>query len=372
MIYIQDLTIKVFRGINELKLKNLAEINIITGINNSGKTSILEAIRLIENPLDIINAVRISRQRENLFPPLMGRGRLGSFDSFINMFGRDGNINRIVLSGNFNSITFDLKIEGTIEKRLLDIDEFKKNSKNRYGVVDQDIINGEIDCFVGIIGYTKNGKHTEENVLLSRYDKFISNNRNATINIEYLSPIDHIIKNTHINQLIKSGLKSEVIDVLRIFDPQIKGLEMIGEGFNIVPYIDHENLGLMPLSTYGDGLKKVLLLASSIVKAKNGILLIDEIETAIHVSALEEIFKWFVVACQKFQVQVFATTHSLEVIDAILKGVAVSYEKNNINAENDPLRVITLKKQNQKTLARSLPGKEALNSREEFDMELRQ
>ncbi len=44
----------------------------------------------------------------------------------------------------------------------------------------------------------------------------------------------------------------------------------------------------MPLSIYGDGLKKDLLLAASIILAKDGILLIDEIETAIHVSALEK------------------------------------------------------------------------------------
>lgn len=50
--------------------------------------------------------------------------------------------------------------------------------------------------------------------------------------------------------------------------------------------------------------------------------------------------------------------------------------KDNINNtdpswEIDPLRIITLKKQDQKTLTRVLSGEEALKSREEFDMELR-
>jgi AAA15 family ATPase/GTPase len=118
----------------------------------------------------------------------------------------------------------------------------------------------------------------------------------------------------------------------------------------------------MPISTYGDGLKKVLLLAVSIMRAKGGILLIDEIETAIHVSGLKDIFAWFAEACKRFKVQVFATTHSLEVIDAMLGCV-----KDN----DDPLRIITLKKQDQKTLSRTLTGEEALDSREKFDMELR-
>ena len=40
----------------------------------------------------------------------------------------------------------------------------------------------------------------------------------------------------------------------------------------------------MPLSTYGDGIKKVIALAGRIADAQNGILLIDEIETSIHTS----------------------------------------------------------------------------------------
>lgn len=71
---------------------------------------------------------------------------------------------------------------------------------------------------------------------------------------------------------------------------------------------------------------------------------------------------------QPAHVQVFAPTHSQEAIDAILN----SPENNNIlTYENDPLRIITLKKQTNKTFARILTGKEALKSRNEFDMELR-
>lgn len=49
-----------------------------------------------------------------------------------------------------------------------------------------------------------------------------------------------------------------------------------------VEYLRHKRLGDMPLSTYGDGIKKVLVLSNAIAAATNGILLIDEIETAIH------------------------------------------------------------------------------------------
>jgi AAA15 family ATPase/GTPase len=370
MNYISDLTIESFRGISDLQLKNLGGINIIVGSNNSGKTSILEALNLLKNPLDVVNAVRVFRMRE-FFLSFIETNELDHLDSFINIFNRNNKINRIGISGIMNNQSFTLNIEGVIEKRLFNIEEFKKDLRNRNIYINlADIADGETEFFIGVIKYTEDGKLEEKQVLLSRYDRLIPDKpKKEKVGIEYVSPIDHIVKSNHLNQLIKAGLKSEVIELLKVFDPQITGLEMVGVELGTIPYIEHSDLGLMPLSTYGDGLKKVLLLAASIIMAKDGILLIDEIETAIHVSALEKIFVWFVKACQKSNVQVFATTHSLEAIDALLK-----YVKNNnpLSAGDDPLRIITLKKQSQKTRARILSGKEALDSREEFDLELRQ
>ncbi|HEX3044886.1 MAG TPA: AAA family ATPase [Bacillota bacterium] len=107
------------------------------------------------------------------------------------------------------------------------------------------------------------------------------------------------------------------------------------------------------------------------VNAKGGILLIDELETAIHFSVLEKIFAWFVKSCREYKVQVFASTHSLEVMDALLESLKSNNDPPGPLLEADPFRIITLKKQEQKTFTRILTGKEALDSREKFDMELR-
>ena len=50
MAVINSINIETFRGISNLKLDNLAEINILTGDNNSGKTSILEILQSLEEP----------------------------------------------------------------------------------------------------------------------------------------------------------------------------------------------------------------------------------------------------------------------------------------------------------------------------------
>lgn len=187
--------------------------------------------------------------------------------------------------------------------------------------------------------------------------------------MEYITPIDHMIKNAP-NDVIKKGSKKELIELLSIFDKDINGLEMIEENKITVPYVEHKKLGLMPLATYGDGLKKVLLLGASIIKAESGILLIDEVETAIHIDALVDVFEWFIKACKKYKVQVFMTTHSIEVIDSILKS---QNNLNNIEFLRDSLRIITIKNSvdENKTKARNLNGLKAYESREDFGLELR-
>ncbi|QTA88180.1 AAA family ATPase [Desulfonema magnum] len=50
--HFETLTIKQFRGLQESELSQLGRINLLVGPNNSGKTSILEAISAYCHPLD--------------------------------------------------------------------------------------------------------------------------------------------------------------------------------------------------------------------------------------------------------------------------------------------------------------------------------
>jgi ABC-type branched-subunit amino acid transport system ATPase component len=53
-----------FRGIRDLHLENLGQVNLLVGINNSGKTSVLEGLSIYCHPLDLREWLRIARQRE--------------------------------------------------------------------------------------------------------------------------------------------------------------------------------------------------------------------------------------------------------------------------------------------------------------------
>jgi AAA15 family ATPase/GTPase len=69
---------------------------------------------------------------------------------------------------------------------------------------------------------------------------------------------------------------------------------------------------------------------------RGGVLLIDEVETAIHKDALGRVFRWLINACRAFNVQLFVTTHSLEAIDALLS--AVEGHEDDISAYRLPAK----------------------------------
>lgn len=70
--HIRQIDIEAYRGIHDLKLRNLNSINILTGNNNSGKTSVLELLSGLRDPYSILAWTgmilnRVSRGRKKMF-----------------------------------------------------------------------------------------------------------------------------------------------------------------------------------------------------------------------------------------------------------------------------------------------------------------
>ena len=137
-----------------------------------------------------------------------------------------------------------------------------------------------------------------------------------------VSPVAHRVEQLQIGQLSETILrrtKYNVVDLVRLIDPDVEDLEILSrQGVRPVLYVRHKRTGFTPLNVLGDGVRRIVAIALNLVAAQHGVLLIDEIETAIHKDALVRVFEWLVLACEHFDVQLFATTHSLEAVDAVL------------------------------------------------------
>lgn len=363
-IYIDSISIREFRGIKDLELSRLSHINIIAGDNNSGKTSILEAISLLKNPTDLYNLFKVSRMREEN----MIFSSMPFFDSFLNMLPQDTMHLGIETKGKIGNISLD--VYGEVKKILLDKNSFELRHQMRFG---NEMNETETIAFSGFLEYKINSIYNRIPIELNPYTRFgdVQKQRTVYANISYLSPAKHLSNNI-VSRIVRfDSYKELCVYLLQLFDSNIDDILYLKNDFTHRPIecIHHKKLGIMPLSTYGDGIKKVLALANGIASAKDGILMIDEIETSIHKKYYEDIFYFLFKACRQYNVQLFITTHNQEAIDAIL---AVQ-QYNGIVVEDDPVNVITFRndKKNNRTFSRILSGSEVVLNREKFDFEVR-
>ena len=199
----------------------------------------------------------------------------------------------------------------------------------------------------------------EENILLD--------NKNS-INIEYVTPIKHLCSDITNPIIHNKEYKDKCVKMLQFFDNEIEDILILKNTANYknIDFIKHQSLGIMPLNTFGNGIKQALTLAKAVIRSKDGMLLVDEVEISIHKNLFDKFFRFFVKACSEFNVQAFITTHSIEAIDGLL--ATQDYQKQ---VDKDDISVITIKKAAGQTHSRVLTGREAATNRETFGFEVR-
>ncbi|MXZ83929.1 MAG: ATP-binding protein [Synechococcus sp. SB0666_bin_14] len=121
------------------------------------------------------------------------------------------------------------------------------------------------------------------------------------------------------DMVLKEGLEAEIVSDMRLLEPDLDSIIFLtsaGPGSGIL--LGFRNGGRrFPISTYGDGMKKLLALRLSFVGAENGALLIDEIDAGLHWTVMEEMWKFVIEVASRLNVQVFATTHSDDCIQGL-------------------------------------------------------
>lgn len=364
MAMISKLAVEKFRGINNLKIDNLNQINLFVGDNNCGKTSIMEAVQLFRTSELMGNIYTIARQRESI--SWMNANSL--YENFICMFPHDGSDLEIGVSGVCNGEDVAFSIKGEENQILIDVKEMDKFFVREN--MDWLVAEQKTDEFSGTIFYKYGDFSKKEHMKINRLTGISGTpaSEKDGFKIIFVSPFEHLRGNV-ISQIVKSDdYKDICLKALQLFDADIEDMMIFRSDISNRPveYLKHRKLGNMPLSTFGDGIKKVLVLSNAIARAAGGILLIDEIETAIHKKYYDDIFKFVTKACKSFNVQLFITTHSLEAIDGIL--ATQDYEKQS---EEDNISVVTLKREFNNTYSRVLSGRKVAQNREAFGFEVR-
>lgn len=269
---IKDLKIENFKGFKSFEISDFKQVNLITGKNNSGKSSLLEAINILYKPTDAyyINSV----QNDNF-----------EKSSCISFFYKLNDINSIKISAN--------KGEQSLIITLTTINDIKQEPRFIFDYNDKN----------GHTNYPVDKRNSADRWQPHFSVKLI--NTNLIKISECASLYDDIQNNKYENQII--SILNETIN---------HNLKEIKMGLNNSLKVDVGYDQLIPFSALGDGMKALFKILLAMYTTKDGIILIDEVENGFHYSVLPNVWKVILKAAKEFNVQVFATTHSLECIKA--------------------------------------------------------
>lgn len=376
MIYIKSLDIKSFRGISLLQLNELSPINILTGDNNSGKTSVLEVLQTYSNPENFRIWGTVLRRNVNRVTPFsMYSYYEGIYDLFdVNKENKciEYTVEQEASETGMNVENIRLNAEITeeelTESEYEKIQGFSVASSKKDNLPDEivhSVNKMEIHVFI-------NGELKAEGYIFDGQRRIEDNKKTPILkskrNVVYISPSRHTEADIYLTDILKyPDLYEEMLEILKDYDEDIISINYDNDdkyrpSRGVYKILSKSYKEALPLNVYGDGMKKAILLMSAVLKAQNGILLLDEFETAIHTSAMDRTFRWILETCLKLNVQVFLTTHSKEAIDKVLK----CSEK-----VRDNISLYTLYKNEERNSVRHLSGKKAIEVQDEMGLELR-
>lgn len=366
MVYIKKLDVKSFRGITSLQLEKLSSINILTGDNNSGKTSVLELLKSYDHPTNLKLWGAISRRSSSM-------SSYSYYEGFYDLFdvnSEDKTIEYIVEKEDEISQTSEenIRVEAKITEEELPEEKYREIMGLTYDSAEPGQFHTVKKMKVQIV---INGEKKSEGCVYEGQSRGVSNNKlllsKPKGNIVYITASSHTDADVYLTDILKyPDLYEEMLEILKDYDKDIISINYDNDsrypGKGVYKILSKSYKEALPLNVYGDGMKKAILLMSAVLKAQNGILLLDEFETAIHTSAMDKTFRWILETCLRLNVQVFLTSHSKEAIDKVLK----CSEKVRSHTV-----LYTLYKEEEKIVVRRLSGEKAVEVQDEMGLELR-
>jgi predicted ATPase len=298
---LQKFRIRQFRAFENMDFDELKRFNVFGGENNAGKSTVLEALHLFFAQNDYYQLRELYRIRGKFATDM-------PFDWFYE------NLSPFEAEGFFGDFG---KAHVCIKKDSLSEDGM---DKNRY--VGSVILEGNWKNAVGEEDYQETTAHVyygKPEVL--EYAK-----------LRPLAPVAHTNTFSFQTQIpfaahernIDEKTHDDIIKFLRDHaDLSLSNIDLTRNGIYRFK-ATNEQPRAIDISSYGDGFQRLYHLALHFALAKGGILLIDEIENAIHHRRFEEFVVFLDQLSKKFSVQVFITSHSKEFIDAIASQISQS------------------------------------------------
>ena len=298
--------IQQFKKIAGMDIENLRRVNLFAGPNNSGKTTILEAIYLLCHQNDISALLELTKSRKRT---------TGVTPQYLYSLLEQ----KIEIGGEFNACTVSAAIARYQDPNVEKYDDYITSIQADGEVEDQ--------CACMKLHLYGSNQPNREYVSIQHICRTI-----------YSSPYHYQPEQMYqlYTKAVEAKINGEmvfgkVLEFIRKIDPKIKNIFLVEENGEKSFRVDSEAFQekTVELSSYGEGMVRIFELALGVSNCRNGVFLVDEFETAIHYSLLVEFTRFIHELADEFNVQIFITTHSKECIDAFVKN---QYRNEEISA----------------------------------------
>jgi predicted ATPase len=313
-------------------MEGLGRINLLVGTNNSGKTSVLEALYLLMASGEPTAFWRIISQR----------GERIDIDPTVRRSEAELDLCHLFAGHELRSgVEFTIETKNVAERYIkCSIQEASKEAikeeKTLFADFDQTLpplalrIEGKPTPLVQNIPLTRRGGLSPD-VLEIDLNRRLPRRREKPI-VEYI-PTESLSVNTLVNawnRIVLTHDEELVLRALRSLEPKIERIAAVVEqpsSFRGYPISLSTRGGFMiklsdsnqpiPIGSLGDGTWRILALAIALIRAKHGVLLIDEIDTGLHYTVMAAMWTLVAETAQMLNVQVFATTHSYDCVKSL-------------------------------------------------------
>ncbi len=340
----QSVVIKNFRCFSGLKLGPLSRVNLIAGKNNTGKTSLLEAIHLHCNPYDCQLPVGLNESR-GIKEHSNSLDELASWLFYCNRPSQTIEIS----SQDYQGANRDLSIwlRGILAPSLVPPEVETIIAKVWMSATRPDAPFPRI-----ILRYKESDKNLEWLSIATKQGiVHVEANRPPGIKPEtrnvflQSSRIASDKDNDFFGNLDKTNRQGEILPILQLLEPRLKRLALLPFAHRAVIHGDIELGELVPVYFMGEGMRRLLSISLAIANSPGGVVLIDEIENGLHYSVLVKVWQAIAKAARQANVQVFATTHSYECIsaahEAFLAEDQYDFVLHRLEATNDGIQAVT-------------------------------
>lgn len=330
-----------YKGIKDYSFEGFKRFNLLVGMNNTGKSSFLEALFLFGtgfSPAAVASVLRSRGYLDSIRP--YGDITEDVLEAFSSLYSERSveNFYRspIVIRCDGNEISCKMvnRVESIKEEGVFDMQEFdESNSVIEIGDIPSLMIrlNGEKSM----------------NYALSRLTSYRNRSEFGQRCQLVRTSVNNLSSNVSLfDRITMTPYEKHLVPALQIIHPKITAINFLKTGSSVerVPYVAVDgNNNRCRLSSMGDGMNRLLTIILALLNCVGGVLLLDEFENGLHYSVQEKLWQIIMKLSDDLNIQVFATTHSNDCLKSFVSsgayknGVVVRLEDHGGKISSIPL-----------------------------------